>query len=224
MFCPRSVSRTLAGVNLLLIAGPASSTLDEARVITNRSSGHTGATIAQILQRNSFKTTLWFGEDISYPLPKELTPSARFRTVKDLEGLLSENDLSTFDSILLPAALPDYQLERAYGPDGQELNHHKWSGSLPTIHLELSPGPRILPHLRRMAPHAKIIGWKWEADGSLEDLMTVARKQIRDCQTDACVLNGPAYGMGHLLVPVRGEPVPCANSDELGEALVAFLK
>ena len=72
--------------------------------------------------------------------------------------------------------------------------------------------------------HAKIIGWKWEADGSLEDLMTIARKQIRDCQTDACVLNGPAYGMGHLLVPVRGEPVPCANSDELGEALVAFLK
>ncbi len=54
--------------------------------------------------------------------------------------------------------------------------------------------------------------------------MTIARKQIRDCQTDACVLNGPAYGMGHLLVPLRGEAVPCANSDELGEALVAFLK
>ena len=75
-----------------------------------------------------------------------------------------------------------------------------------------------------MAPHAKIVGWKWEADGSLEDLMTIARKQIRDCQTDACVLNGPAYGVGHLLVPIRGEAVPCANSDELGEALVAFLK
>ena len=211
-------------MNLLLIAGPASSTLDEARVITNRSSGHTGATIAQILQKNSFKTTLWFGEDISYPLPKELTPSARFRTVKDLESLISGSDLSTFDSILLPAALPDYQLEKAYGPDGQELNHHKWSGSLPRIHLELTPGPRILPTLRRMAPHAKIIGWKWEADGSLEDLMTIARNQIRDCQTDACVLNGPAYGMGYLLVPVRGEPVPCANSNELSEALVAFLK
>jgi len=211
-------------VNLLLIAGPASSTLDEARVITNRSSGQTGATIAQVLQKNSFKTTLWFGEDISYPLPRELTPSARFRTVKDLESLLSENDLSTFGAILLPAALPDYQLEKAYGPDGQELNHHKWSGSLPRIHLEMTPGPRILPTLRTMAPHAKIIGWKWEADGSLEDLMTIARNQIRDCQTDACVLNGPAYGMGYLLVPVRGEPVPCANSNELSEALVAFLK
>lgn len=224
MFHPRTNWTTIEAVNVLLIAGPASSALDEARVITNRSSGHTGVVIAQALLEHSLNTTLWFGQDLSYPLPSELNPSARFGTVTDLENLLSDNDITPFDAILLPAALPDYQLSKAYGPDGRGLNPHKWSGSLSKIHLELSPGPRILPNLRRMAPHAQIIGWKWEADGSMEDLMTIARKQIRDCQTDACVLNGPAYGMGHLLVPVRGEPIPCTSSTELGEALVQYLR
>ncbi len=210
-------------MKILLIAGPASSTLDQARVITNRSSGRTGVIVAGILKKHNLSPILWLGKGATAPLPAELSASARFGTVQELETLLAA-DLSSFKAILLPAALPDYRLKRATGLDGKELDPHKWPGSLPKIHLELVPGPRILPTLRAKAPQAKIVGWKWEADGSLEELMTTARRQIRDCQTDACVLNGPAYGVGYLLIPACGEPVRCSDAAELGHALVRFLQ
>lgn len=50
-----------------------------------------------------------------------------------------------------------------------------------------------------------------------------ARQQLEECRTDACILNGPAYGEGYLFMPKTGEPVRCRQSVELGHALAAFL-
>jgi phosphopantothenoylcysteine decarboxylase/phosphopantothenate--cysteine ligase len=81
----------------------------------------------------------------------------------------------------------------------------------------------VLNRIRSLAPKSKIIGWKWEAEGALSELHESAREQIEECRTDACVLNGPAYGEGYLFMPKLGEPVRCAHPGELGNALAAFL-
>jgi phosphopantothenoylcysteine decarboxylase/phosphopantothenate--cysteine ligase len=211
-------------MNILVISGPASIDLDPARKILNQSTGRTGVTIADILQKNGFSTTLWQGKDASCSLPSSIKISAEFRTVQELQLLLAKTNPAQFYAILVPAALPDYTLKCTRDLQGAVLPEGKWPGSLPGLQIELTPGPRILPTLRDYAPKAKIIGWKWETHGDIKELMEVAEKQIQICRTDGCVLNGPAYGNGYLFMPVGGDSLPCPSLSELGHALARYLK
>ena len=62
------------------------------------------------------------------------------------------------------------------------------------------PTPKIIAELRGWFPRAKIVGWKFEANGRRADALRAAKKQIADCATDFCVANGPAYGKGFGLI------------------------
>jgi len=211
-------------VKVLLIAGPTHVPLDEARSIINRSTGKTGLVIAELFYKAGHSLSLWLGEGTTHPVPPNLNQSAKFHTLADLEELIAKTDLSTFDAILLPAALPDYDLYQALGQDNKPLTHKKWPGSLPRIQVELRPSSRVLPTLRSKAPNAKIIGWKWEAEVTLNEAIRAAQQQCLSCKTSASVLNGPAYGTGYLLIPAESENVPCADARALGEALLQFFK
>ena len=211
-------------MNVLLIAGPTHVPLDEARSIINRSTGKTGLVIAELFHKAGHSVCLWLGEGTTHPLPPSLNRPTQFHTFTDLEGLILKTDLTAFDVILLPAALPDYEFHQALGPDNNPLPRKKWPGSLPKILIELRPSSRVLPTLRSKAPKARIIGWKWEAGAKLEEAIRAARQQCLSCKTSASVLNGPAYETGYLLIPAEGENVPCADAQALGEALLRFLK
>ncbi len=210
-------------MKVLLIAGPTYVPLDEARSIINRSTGKTGLVIAELFHKAGHSVCLWLGEGTTHPLPPSLNRPTQFHTLTDLEGLILKTDLTAFDVILLPAALPDYELHQALGPDNHPLPRKKWLGSLPKILIELRPSSRVLPTLRSKAPNAKIVGWKWEAGAKLEEAIRAAQQQCLSCKTSASVLNGPAYGTGYLLIPAESENVPCADALALGEALLRFL-
>ena len=210
-------------MKVLLIAGPTHVPLDEARSIINRSTGKTGLVIAELFHKAGHSVCLWLGEGTTHPLPPSLNRPTQFHTLTDLEELILKTDLTAFDVILLPAALPDYDLHQALGPDNHPLPSKKWPGSLPKILIELRPSSRVLPTLRSKAPNAKVIGWKWEAGTTLKEAIRAAQQQCLSCKTSASVLNGPAYGTGNLLIPAEGENVPCADARALGEALLRFL-
>ena len=211
-------------MKVLLIAGPTHVPLDEARSIINQSTGKTGLVIAELFHKAGHSVCLWLGEGTTHPLPPSLNRPTQFHTLTDLEGLILKTDLTAFDVILLPAALPDYELHQALGPDNHPLPTKKWPGSLPKLQVELRPSSRVLPTLRSKAPNAKIIGWKWEAGVTPQEAANAAKQQCLSCKTNASVLNGPAYGKGYLLIPAAGENVPCADARALGEALLRFLK
>ena len=40
------------------------------------------------------------------------------------------------------------------------------------------------------------MGWKYVIDGGRADLVEKAVRQISECKTDGCVVNGPAWGVG----------------------------
>ena len=211
-------------MEVLLIAGPASVALDRARVLTNTSTGRTGVLLAETLRKHGLHITLWYGTASTHPLPTGLHSSERFQTVHDLEKLLQKSRLENFSAILLPAALPDYDLAAASDLAGGKLSGDKWPGHLQGIRLELKPAPRILNKIRTLAPKVKILGWKWEADGSKADIMKAAKAQISECHTDACILNGPAYGDGYLFMPSKGDSTACPGPATLGHVIAAFLK
>jgi len=210
-------------MEILLIAGPASVALDRARVLSNFSTGKTGVVLAETLRKHRHHVTLWYGTGATYPLPTGLHSSERFQTIHELEKLLLKTDLKKYGAILLPAALPDYDLASAHDLAGNKLSRDKWPGHLEGVRLELKPAPRVLNKIRSLAPTSKIVGWKWEAEGTPAQLLASAQTQVEECRTDACVLNGPAYGDGYLFTPKVGEPVRCAHPVELGHALAGFL-
>jgi phosphopantothenoylcysteine decarboxylase/phosphopantothenate--cysteine ligase len=223
MFSPPSLFRYNLGMDVLIIAGPTSTPLDEAREISNRSTGRTGILMAEALGSANVSTHLWLGRGVTHPIPLKMKPEAYFHTLQDLQLLIEQVDLSRYDSILLAAALPDYQLHQATTPDGKAVTQRKWPSSLPILKLELRPCPKILPALRQKAPDSKIIGWKWEASSTRSEAEEAARGQIQACQTDACVLNGPSYGSGYLLILAEGLTHACSDPTELGNAIARFL-
>ena len=63
--------------------------------------------------------------------------------------------------------------------------------------------------------------WKFEVDGNRETALEEGRKQIAECGTNACVVNGPAYGAGFGLL--TGSLRHCGAKEELFEELAAIL-
>jgi phosphopantothenoylcysteine decarboxylase/phosphopantothenate--cysteine ligase len=61
---------------------------------------------------------------------------------------------------------------------------------------ELRPTPKILAQLRDLYPKAWITGWKYEVDGTRDEVLQRARAQLQSCRSDAVVANGPAHGLG----------------------------
>lgn len=211
-------------MRVLIIAGPASTPLDSAREISNRSTGRTGLVVADTLRQSGLSPNLWLGENLTHPIPPQIPVTGRFRTIHDLQKMIADSTLADFQAILLIAALPDYDFVQATGPDQQPLSAQKWPGSLSQIDLKLKPSPRILPTLRSKAPQAKLVGWKWEAASTFEEAEKSARRQCRDCKTNASVLNGPSYGMGYLFLTENAPGIPCPDAEALGRVLASFLK
>ena len=66
------------------------------------------------------------------------------------------------------------------------------------------PTAKIINELRGWFPRATIVGWKYEVDGTRDQVIEKASRQIFENQTDGCVANGPAYGEGFGLVTPQG--------------------
>ena len=63
---------------------------------------------------------------------------------------------------------------------------------------------KIIAQLRQWFPASLLVGWKFEVDGDTQSVIELARRQLDECHTDACVANGPAYGAGFGLVSAAG--------------------
>jgi phosphopantothenoylcysteine decarboxylase/phosphopantothenate--cysteine ligase len=89
---------------------------------------------------------------------------------------------------------------------------------------ELIPTPKIIGQMRAYFPRARLVGWKFEVEGNREAVLQLARRQITESSTDACVANGPAYGAGFGLVRRDGRCLHLDEMDTLFEALEKLLR
>jgi phosphopantothenoylcysteine decarboxylase/phosphopantothenate--cysteine ligase len=83
----------------------------------------------------------------------------------------------------------------------------------------LTPTPKIIGRLREWFPKARLVGWKYELDGDLMRLISLAEQQLKDNSTDACVVNGLAYGVGFGLVKGPGRCLHLPDKTALFKAL-----
>jgi phosphopantothenoylcysteine decarboxylase/phosphopantothenate--cysteine ligase len=86
--------------------------------------------------------------------------------------------------------------------------------------VEMVPTDKIILRLREWFPKAKLVGWKYEVEGGLESVWQKAKEQVEKCQSDASVVNGPAFGEGFGVYWANGDRENrLENSQALAKAL-----
>jgi phosphopantothenoylcysteine decarboxylase/phosphopantothenate--cysteine ligase len=216
-------------VNCIVTAGPAYEPLDDVRRLTNFSTGRLGTELANYLAARGHKVVLLVGETATYAGERRAQRVEFFSTAADLRAKLKTLAAKKVDAIFHAAAVSDFSFGRIFAPDAaNKLVEIKSVKKIPTrkgkLLVELLPTPKIIAELRGWFPRTKIVGWKFEADGKRAEAVAAARRQIAECSTDLCVVNGPAYGEGFGLVGKKGDPAHLGNPPLLFDALEKFAR
>lgn len=211
-------------MKIIVTCGPSYEPIDGARRMTNMSSGRLGITLTNVLSDAGHELICLKGEGSTFPGLVRASRVESFATNDDLARQLevigrSEN----IDAILHAAALCDFRVDQVLNAAGHVMRSSKFATSEGSIQLVLAPATKVLPMIRAWFPRARIVGWKYELVGSREDAFSKARKQISDCRTDACVLNGAAYGQGFALCLPLGRVQTSADAPALCESLLEWL-
>ena len=178
-------------MHCLVTAGPTVEPIDYVRRLTNHSTGRLGCCLADALARAGHRTTLLLsGTAVHAPKSKKVRV-LRFNTTKDLHEQLEAASSLRVKAVFHVAAVSDFTVKRPR------------KGKIPStasLTLKLKPTPKLIFLLRKWFPDAFLVGWKYEVDGGKKSTLAAARTQIKKCKTNACVVNGPAYGEGFGIV------------------------
>jgi phosphopantothenoylcysteine synthetase/decarboxylase len=217
----------LCAMNCVVTAGPTYEALDNVRRLTNFSTGRLGTELANHLTTAGHAVTLLRGESATYGGKSRALRTRAFSTTADLMAQLQELAQMEVGAVFHTAAVSDFAFGKIWSRGAQgELNEIK-SGKISTrqgtLLAELVPTPKIIANLRTWYPRAKLIGWKFEVDGDRASVLRAAEQQLRDCRTDLCVANGPAFGTGFGLITGAGNCTDVSDSAALFAALEELL-
>lgn len=201
----------------LVTIGPTQEPLDAMRLISNRSTGELGTLLAAALAEQGQTVIALRGTGATAaaePLDHDRIRVVPFTTTQDLrEALETVAQKENVDTVFHAAAVSDFYLPGA------------GTGKIPSsggaLTLTLEPTPKILPLMRGWFPGARITGWKFEASGDRKEALAAGRAQIAACGTDACVVNGPAYGEGFGVVDAKGRTLHFDGRHDLCAALAS---
>ena len=206
----------------VVTAGPTYEPLDNVRRLTNFSTGRLGTELANFLTARGHAVTLLIGEQATWSGERRAMRNEIFTTTADLRARLQALGAGPVDAVFHAAAVSDFTFGKVWlrSAEGQlaEVQSGKISTREGTLLAELAPTVKIIGQLRGWYPGARLVGWKFEVEGDREGVIELARKQIADCRTDACVANGSAYGPGFGLV-TSSECVHIPDAAHLFDAL-----
>ena len=153
-----------------------------------------------------------------------VAPGTRITRAHSCPQLLETiSRLEAVDAVFHAAALCDYRVEQVLSAAGKTMTSRKFATRDGRLHLVLAPALKVLPKLRGWFPEARLVGWKYELAGTRDDAFSKAWAQLRACHTDACVLNGAAYGDGFALCQPDGQAQRSADSMALFDAFTHWL-
>jgi phosphopantothenate---cysteine ligase (CTP) len=212
-------------MKIIITCGPSYEPIDGARRMTNMSTGKLGVTLANFLTDAGHAVICLRGEGSTFSGSLRASRIESFTTNDDLaQRLESISRLESIDAVFHAAALCDYRVEQVLSAAGEVIASAKFATRDGHLHLVLAPAMKVLPRMRGWFPEARIVGWKYELAGTRDDAFAKAWKQLRDCTSDACVLNGAAYGEGFALCHAGGRIETCAESPGLCALLNDWLQ
>ncbi|HYA54720.1 MAG TPA: bifunctional phosphopantothenoylcysteine decarboxylase/phosphopantothenate--cysteine ligase CoaBC [Thermoplasmata archaeon] len=173
------------GRRVVVIGGAARESIDEVRAVTNESSGASAIALANQAFYRGAEVELWAGA-LQVPVPSWI-PVYPWRSVESLLALARERqrELSSAAAVLVPAALSDFTLERRSGKIPSRAHE--------VLTLTLKRAPKVLPELRRLAPHpTRLVAFKLEPGRSPQELEQLGRQLAEESGADWVVANDVA--------------------------------
>ena len=172
-------SSVLRGKRVLITAGPTIEYIDPVRVITNKSSGKTGVLIADQFVSAGSKVTFIYGPGTEHP-PRGARV-IRVQTGMEMLQAVRAEMKKRFDIVILAAATSDYIIENP--------SRKKIKSDLDKIILKLKRAPKIINEIKKIQKDVFLVGFKAETDVSKKELITAARKKLKESHADIIVAN-----------------------------------
>jgi phosphopantothenoylcysteine synthetase/decarboxylase len=203
-------------MRIVITGGPASEPIDQVRFITNQSTGELAVKLAQRFSAAGDKVELFLGRGAIW----RSDAAKYFQTNEDLHRLLSEvPQRERVDAVLHAAALSDFEVAKTLVAGGTS-EVAKISSEAGSIELLLVPKSKLIYDLRDLFPNSYIIGWKFELDGTPMDVVKEGMRQIEVNRTNACVLNGSAFGPGFGFCTSMGLVSTLPTKDAISDWIV----
>lgn len=165
---------------ILITAGPTWVPIDKVRVISNIATGQTGVLLASEARKVGAKVTLFLGPVNGSCLDKKIK-LIRFRFFAELrKRLIRELRVKKYDYIIHAAAVADFQpVQFIRGKLASDKVYN----------LKLSPLPKIIADIRRLAPGSRLVMFKLESGVSESALIKRARQSLRTYRADLVIAN-----------------------------------
>ncbi|GMT47324.1 MAG: phosphopantothenoylcysteine decarboxylase [bacterium] len=165
--------KDLAGLKVLVVAGPTREYIDPVRFISNRSSGKMGYALAMVALRRGADVTLVSGPaSVEPPLGAKLV---RVETSGEMLEAVKKN-IGDVDILVMAAAVADF-VPDDYSPVKREKGK--------SLALRLRPSPDIVKAVSGMRPRPFIVGFSAETGPNIAK----ARKKLREKGMDFIVFN-----------------------------------
>jgi phosphopantothenoylcysteine synthetase/decarboxylase len=180
--------------NVLITAGGTQEPIDGVRVITNSSTGATGAALAEAFAQAGFSVTLLRAKNSVAPQENNNNTITErlFVTVDDLDAACRELlGANRFDLVIHAAAVSDFIVEAI--TTGGKRHAAPFLGKIHSsdkLTIDLVPGKKILPMLKSYSANLsiKLVGFKL-TDGASEDEIKTAVEKVLTAGADLVVQN-----------------------------------
>jgi len=214
-------------VKCIVTAGPTYEPLDDVRRLANFSTGRLGMELANFLVARGHQVTLLISTQATHGGERRAQRVEMFTTTANLREELQALSATKVNAVFHAAAVSDFRFGRiqSQSPHGKltEIKSKKIPSGEGKLLVELVPTRKIIAELRAWFPSAKLVGWKFEAEGKRPDAIRAAEQQLTKWLTDAAVANGPAYGEGFGLITRQGH-VHLSDPPKLFDALEKLIQ
>lgn len=211
-------------MRILITAGPSWEPIDQVRRLTNFSTGTLGTLLAREAARRGHQVTLLRGSAATCREEPAGVELAEFGCSQQLARELERRRGRGFEAVWHAAAVADFRPAGLFAGEPasgwRPVEAGKAGSRQGPLWLRLDPAPKLIERLREWFPRSWIAGWKYEVEGGRQRLLELAREQLVRCRTDACVVNGPAWGKGWGVVSSATEPESCVDPADLAGVLL----
>ena len=212
-------------MRVVVTCGPSYEPIDEVRRITNFSTGGLGILLANHLVKAGCEVMCFKGVGATSPeriVGARVVPFGTNQHLQsELEALPQREKIA---AVFHAAALCDYRVKSVLSCGGAEVAATKIPSRAGELTLTLDPLSKLIHSLRNLFPASRIVGWKYELVGSRADVIAAAIRQLSESRSDACVMNGAAYGAGFGFLEPQMKPVHFADKVALCAHLARWLK
>jgi len=218
----------LKGRNILITSGPTRGYIDAVRFISNKSSGKLGTTVALEVLKRGARVTFVYGVGSIIPDVALLDKNCISRltlieieTIDDLVTTIYERlKENLYDAIVHAMAVLDYTPEKN---SGGKITSNKDRLAVTCVRT-----PKIIKLIRKLWPHAFLIGFKLEVGLSRDELIERAYTSLMESGADLVVANNQDEIVGdkhraYLINSHKEIEAECDSKQAISNSLMNFI-